>query len=88
MLRPADRSAERQAIRMHQMMHRLDVDIAAFIRVRNGEAYVEARSRCLKCSDIPDCLRWLDGYGRVGEVPHFCPNFKIFQPWKRLNLAC
>jgi hypothetical protein len=88
MLRTADRSAERQAVRMHQMMVRLDVDLAAFVRVRNGEAYAEARSRCLKCIDIGECLRWLDGQGCEAEGPHFCPNLKIFHPWKRLNRAC
>jgi len=88
MLRPADRSAERQAVRMHQMVVRLDVDLAAFVRVRNGEAYAEARSRCLKCSDTGDRLRWLDGYGRAAEGPHFCPNRKIFHPCKRANRAC
>lgn len=74
----ADRSVERQAVRMHQMMRRLDADPAALIRLRRGEAYAEARARCLCCTTIGDCLRWLDGYALEGESPDFCPNLQLF----------
>ncbi len=77
------RSQERQAIRMHQMMHRLGVDPVAFIGLDRGEAYAKARSRCLLCATIGDCLRWLDGYEFEGEDPDFCPNLRIFGPCKR-----
>ena len=78
-MRPeASRSVERQAVRMHQMMRQLDVDTAALIRLRRGEAYTEARARCLSCTTIGDCLRWLDGYALEGESPDFCPNLWLF----------
>ncbi len=82
------RSVERQAVRMHQMMCRLDVDPGAFIRLRGGEVYAEARTRCLACDTIGDCLRWLDGYAREGETPDFCPNLRTFSPCRRMQHAC
>ncbi len=83
MHRPIYRSVERQAVRMRQMMDRLDVDTAAFARMRGGEAYAEARARCLKCLDIGDCLRWLDGYYGAESGPDFCPNLGVFHPCKK-----
>jgi hypothetical protein len=38
------RRVERQATRMHEVMERLDVDAAALARVRQGQAYAEARA--------------------------------------------
>ncbi len=83
MIRPVDRSVERQAIRMRQMMDRLDVDPALLVRSRNGETYAEALSRCLKCVDSTECLRWLDGYLALEDGPGFCPNLKIFHPCRK-----
>ena len=83
MNRPTVRSVERQAIRMHQMMERLNVDASAFIRIRGGETYVEARARCLLCSDICDCLHWLDGYYGEEGSPDFCPNLQVFAACRR-----
>ncbi len=88
MTMPFARSVERQATRMHQMMERLEVDPTALVRLRNGEAYTEARSRCLTCLDSSDCLRWLDGYGSADECPEFCPNLKIFNPRKKGQRSC
>jgi len=71
---------------MHEMMRRLDVDPCAFIRLRRGEVYAEARARCLACNTIGDCLRWLDGYAQEGESPDFCPNLQSFYPCRRRAL--
>lgn len=76
----AYRIPERQAVRMHQMMRRLDADPGALIRLRNGEAYAEARAKCLTCKATGDCLRWLDGYALEVEGPDFCPNLQLFYP--------
>ena len=54
------RRVERQATRMHEVMERLDVDAAALARVRQGQAYADARARCLTCGTSDRCLRWLD----------------------------
>ena len=71
------RTEERRATRMHQMMERLRVDVLALIRLRNGDAYAEARSRCLRCDDSSICLLWLDK-GRLDPGPDFCPNLEFF----------
>jgi Family of unknown function (DUF6455) len=83
----ACRSVERQAVRMHQMMRRLDVDPGALIRLRRGDAYAEARANCFACTTICDCLRWLDGYAPEGESPDFCPNLQLFRDLQE-HAAC
>jgi Family of unknown function (DUF6455) len=73
-----NRSAERRAIRMHQMIGRLEIDPVALTRLDRGEVYAKARSKCLSCATIADCLRWLDSCGFERESPDFCPNFRTF----------
>lgn len=76
---PMFRQVERRAIRLHQMMARLDVDAAKLARMRRGETYAEARTRCLNCGSAEKCLRWLNGYGRQDKLPEFCPNLRDFE---------
>ena len=85
---PVYRSVERQATRMHQMMDRLAVDPRALVRLRNGDAYAEARSRCLSCVASESCLRWLDGYVMTGSTPDFCPNLRLFRPCSKAHSSC
>ena len=73
----ACRTVERRATRMHPMMDRLHVDILALVRLKNGDAYAEARWRCLQCEEGSTCLRWLDK-GSPKEGAGFCPNQEIF----------
>lgn len=80
---PMFRQVERQAIRLHQMMARLNVDAVKFARMRRGEAYTEARMRCLYCGTADKCLRWLDGYGRQDQLPEFCPNLPEFEKCRK-----
>lgn len=82
---PMFQQVERQAVRMHDMMRRLDVDAAKFVRLENGDAYAQARKRCLTCGTCDLCLRWLDGHGRQGRLPEFCPNLRTFQACKRTD---
>lgn len=77
---PLQRAVERQAIRMHQMMDRLEVDAVAFVRLRKGEVYAEARSRCLSCNQTDACLRWLDRRYGSNTGPEFCPALELFAP--------
>jgi len=77
------RHVERQAIRMHEMLDRLDVDPVALVRLRNGDAYAGARSLRLFCGTSDKCLRWLDGYSRPDRSPDFCPNLRVFEACKR-----
>ena len=71
------RTEERRATRMHQMMDLLHVDVLALSRLRSGDAYAEARSRCLRCDDSSICLLWLDK-GGPDAGPDFCPNAEFF----------
>src|SRR6516164_4661116 len=71
------RTEERRATRMHQMMELFHVDVLALLRLRNGDAYAEARSRCLRCDDSRICLLWLDK-GGPDAGPDFCPNLEFF----------
>src|SRR5262245_10126547 len=73
------RRVERQARRMHDVMERLRVDAAAFARLRGGDAYAEARARCLFCGSSDKCLRWLDDTTQAGKRPQFCPNLPLFE---------
>jgi hypothetical protein len=76
---PMFRRVERRARRMHDMMERLDVDPGMLARLRCGDAYAEARSRCLFCGTSDRCLRWLDQPTRAGKRPEFCPNLTLFE---------
>jgi hypothetical protein len=72
------RTEERRATRMHQMMDLLHVDVLALSRLRSGDAYADARSRCLRCDDSSICLLWLDKGGSPDAGPDFCPNLEFF----------
>jgi hypothetical protein len=80
---PMARRVERQARRMHDMVRRLDVDAVALVRLRQGDAYAQARSRCLSCGTSDKCLRWLDEPPQTGKKPDFCPNLSLFRACKR-----
>ncbi len=72
------RTVERRAMRMRQMMHRLNVDAVALLCVRSGEAFAEARSKCVLCDQSDQCLRWLDRDYGSSTAPDFCPLFLLF----------
>jgi hypothetical protein len=78
------RRVERRATRMREMMERLDVDAAALARAQRGDAYAQARTRCLTCGTSEQCLRWLDGGGSPRErAPDFCLNLRVFERFRR-----
>jgi hypothetical protein len=84
---PMHRRVERRAVRMHEMMRRLDVDPARLARLRGGDAYAEACARCLSCRASESCLLWLDNPAHsstsAGRRPEFCPNLALFEGCKR-----
>jgi hypothetical protein len=63
---------------MHEMMDRLDVDAGRLVRLDQGEAYAEARIRCLDCRETETCLRWLEAFDDFAGRPEFCPNIELF----------
>ena len=83
---PMYRRVERRAVRMNEMMRRLNVDAAKLARVRCGDAHAEARATCLSCRASEVCLRWLDAAASGGR-PEFCPNLPLFEGCKRERLG-
>ena len=83
---PMSRRVERRAVRMHEMMRRLDVDAARLARLHGGDAYAEARARCLSCKASGVCLGWLDADSSGGR-PEFCPNLTLFEGCRRERVA-
>ena len=77
---------ERRARRMHELLDRVGADRAALARIRGGDAYMEARRRCLLCGTSDKCLRWLD-QPRSQRRPEFCPNLTLFEASKRAPRA-
>lgn len=74
---------ERQASRTHEMMERLAVDAVRLARLRGGDAYAEARMKCLRCVHARECLLWLDADPKSLEEPTFCPNLELFESCRR-----
>lgn len=78
------RRVERRARRTQDMMDRLDVDPLKLARLERGQAYAEARQRCLECGTSDRCLRWLEMEQAGNSLPDFCPNLKVFLRCRRL----
>jgi hypothetical protein len=76
---PMFHRVERRALRMHEMMQRLEVDPAKLARLRGGDAYAEARTACLSCRASDRCLFWQDDPAQAGKGPAFCPNLALFE---------
>ncbi len=77
---PQVRRVEQRARRMNDMMRRLGVDASTLARVDAGDAYLEARTRCLDCASCDECLRWLMTSDTGSAIPEFCPNLDLFLP--------
>jgi hypothetical protein len=84
---PMFHRVERRAVRMHEMMTRLHVDPAKLARLRRGDAYAEARARCLSCRTSEKCRRWLDNIKEAETRPEFCPNLTLFETCQRDRAA-
>ena len=82
---PMYRRVEQRAVRMHVMMNRLGIDARAFARLRQGEAYAEARSRCLFCHHGDTCLAWLASDAPRETAAGFCPNVPLFESCLRTS---
>jgi hypothetical protein len=80
---PMFRTVERQAIRMAKMMEKLGVDPLKLVRLRRGEAYSEARTKCLHCANVQECLPWLDADPPSTKAPSFCANVEVFEQCKK-----
>jgi hypothetical protein len=47
--------------------------------LRQGEAYAEARARCLFCERADACLLWLQSNAPPETARDLCPNFPLFE---------
>lgn len=83
---PMYRRVERQALRLQDVMERLDVDPVALARLDAGRAFMAARSRCLHCGTTDLCLRWLEQAPTAGETADFCPNRRLLEQCRRKRL--
>ena len=70
------RNLERRAVRLQEMMRKLNSDTALLKQIAKDERYFEARQKCLNCLSADECLPWLASQS-VGE-PEFCPNREMF----------
>lgn len=81
MLWPMYDHVERRARRLHDMIERLGVDAVTLARLRQGDAYAEAREQCLHCVQAGDCLHFLADCSDDSR-PEFCPNLALLESLK------
>lgn len=69
----------RQAELMDRMMKRIGVRRAVAVRVDQGMAWYDARTKCIDCLADRQCRGWLENTDETA-IPHdFCPNAQFFQ---------
>ena len=73
---PMFRHVERRATRMADMIEQLDVDTTKLVRLRMGDAYAEARAKCLRCHGSRECLLWLDANSSEWRNPDVLSKFR------------
>lgn len=76
--RPVDCHIERRATRMVAMLERMNVDKSQIVRLGSGTVIASARQRCLGCTEVRECLAWLDGRRPGCDPCEFCPNASLF----------
>lgn len=76
---PVFKRVMQHAALMDRMMDRSGVEPLAAVRLDQGSAWYEARTRCIECAHGVECQRWLDP-PEVGDrgVPEFCVNANFF----------
>ena len=80
---PMFRRVAQQAQHMTDVMERLDIDPSTAVRQDRGQAYIEARARCLHCQFARECERWLQGAENARDPAYFCPNAAFFAAQRR-----
>jgi hypothetical protein len=83
---PMSRRVEVQAVHLHEVMERLAIDPVAMARQDGGNAYAEARRRCLFCPVSHHCRQWLDISKADRDCPEFCPNLPLFEACRESSL--
>ena len=63
---------------MDAVMAASHVDVVAAIRIDEGQAFMDARSRCRHCFNEVRCRNWLASPAQKSGPPDFCPNAALF----------
>ena len=70
----------RQAELMDRMMEHVGANQSVAVRLENGMAWYEARTRCIDGAHERQCRNWLElGSNASRAKPDFCPNARFFQ---------
>jgi hypothetical protein len=64
---------------MEAMLEHVGARAGDAVRVRQGMAWYEARTRCLACADARRCRDWLDATPAPAPPPAFCPNAPLLR---------
>jgi hypothetical protein len=69
-----------QAELMDRVLARFGADLATAVRVDNGMAWYEARTRCIACAHSAWCRAWVgrQGANTSSAAPAFCANAAFF----------
>lgn len=76
---PALNRIFRQAALMDRMMAQVGVEPIVAVRIDQGTAWYEARTKCIECLSEQACRRWLDCGNAMSSPPSFCPNAEFFR---------
>jgi hypothetical protein len=63
---------------MDRMMSRLGIDMLTAVRIDQGRAFVDARTKCRNCEHEAECRAWLESPETRPLLPGFCPNAGFF----------
>jgi len=74
------------ALKMREMIQRLEVDVLEFAYEKLGRIYTDARNACLECENTIDCSRWLEA-AQSRDRPVFCPNLERFERFISQSVA-
>jgi hypothetical protein len=70
-----------QADTMDRMIEHTRASRGVALRRENGNAWYEARSRCIECPHDRRCRSWMAAQPD-GDVPSFCPNAEFLRACK------
>jgi hypothetical protein len=80
---PVTDHVENRARRLNAMIAMVGIDPVQLARLRNGEAYLDARKACIDCHRAVECRAWLDAASDRSGPPNFCPNFAVLDGLKQ-----
>ena len=73
----------RQAEQMDRMMERVGARPEVAVRIDQGMAWYDARTKCIDCLAEQECRRWLQSTCATATSPDFCPNACFFRQCAR-----